>query len=115
MIRRPPRSTRTDTLFPYTTLFRSLTAYFAVTMSCGMQVHIELAVEQRLGLILRQGCRPFDGALELLQRHLDTAVFARPGGSVKMTGFDRPGKTGIFDRPATPPDRKGPPPTSNPQ
>src|SRR3546814_19882531 len=28
MIRRPPRSTRTDTLFPYTTLFRS--ADFAV-------------------------------------------------------------------------------------
>src|SRR3546814_17944515 len=26
MIRRPPRSTRTDTLFPYTTLFRSITA-----------------------------------------------------------------------------------------
>src|SRR3546814_19004111 len=25
MIRRPPRSTRTDTLFPYTTLFRSVT------------------------------------------------------------------------------------------
>src|SRR3546814_8684626 len=25
MIRRPPRSTRTDTLFPYTTLFRSFT------------------------------------------------------------------------------------------
>src|SRR3546814_7003148 len=26
MIRRPPRSTRTDTLFPYTTLFRSPSA-----------------------------------------------------------------------------------------
>src|SRR3546814_5891204 len=26
MIRRPPRSTRTDTLFPYTTLFRSFNA-----------------------------------------------------------------------------------------
>src|SRR3546814_15320317 len=26
MIRRPPRSTRTDTLFPYTTLFRSADA-----------------------------------------------------------------------------------------
>src|SRR3546814_18108483 len=26
MIRRPPRSTRTDTLFPYTTLFRSTAA-----------------------------------------------------------------------------------------
>src|SRR3546814_14563368 len=30
MIRRPPRSTRTDTLFPYTTLFRSLYEYDAV-------------------------------------------------------------------------------------
>src|SRR3546814_16989187 len=29
MIRRPPRSTRTDTLFPYTTLFRSLTTQIA--------------------------------------------------------------------------------------
>src|SRR3546814_12187070 len=27
MLRRPPRSTRTDTLFPYTTLFRSETEY----------------------------------------------------------------------------------------
>src|SRR3546814_18390345 len=32
MIRRPPRSTRTDTLFPYTTLFRSL----AVAMSAAL-------------------------------------------------------------------------------
>src|SRR3546814_10216846 len=29
MIRRPPRSTRTDTLFPYPTLFRSLVALAA--------------------------------------------------------------------------------------
>src|SRR3546814_10762367 len=28
MIRRPPRSTRTDTLFPYTTLFRSIPIKF---------------------------------------------------------------------------------------
>src|SRR3546814_14599518 len=28
MIRRPPRSTRTDTLFPYTTLFRSWNSPF---------------------------------------------------------------------------------------
>src|SRR3546814_12493382 len=28
MIRRPPRSTRTDTLFPYTTLFRSPMAFW---------------------------------------------------------------------------------------
>src|SRR3546814_17420878 len=30
MIRRPPRSTRTDTLFPYTTLFRSAHRLVAV-------------------------------------------------------------------------------------
>src|SRR3546814_4754638 len=34
MIRRPPRSTRTDTLFPYTTLFRSpVTARWAAVMT----------------------------------------------------------------------------------
>src|SRR3546814_6891121 len=32
MIRRPPRSTLTDTLFPYTTLFRSLAAIDLVTL-----------------------------------------------------------------------------------
>src|SRR3546814_3978496 len=33
MIRRPPRSTRTDTLFPYTTLFRSASAFSGFTSS----------------------------------------------------------------------------------
>src|SRR3546814_4611624 len=33
MIRRPPRSTRTDTLFPYTTLFRSMTGSAIAFMS----------------------------------------------------------------------------------
>src|SRR3546814_2356972 len=36
MIRRPPRSTRTDTLFPYTTLFRS------VRQSCFAQPYVRL-------------------------------------------------------------------------
>src|SRR3546814_16189466 len=35
MIRRPPRSTRTDTLFPYTTLFRSFHPGSARTAGCG--------------------------------------------------------------------------------
>src|SRR3546814_20813356 len=35
MIRRPPRSTRTDTLFPYTTLFRS---YMAFMMGAAMAI-----------------------------------------------------------------------------
>src|SRR3546814_17737651 len=35
MIRRPPRSTRTDTLFPYTTLFRSDGPYRFLLASIG--------------------------------------------------------------------------------
>src|SRR3546814_11283669 len=35
MIRRPPRSTRTDTLFPYTTLFRSRPPSDARSHPCG--------------------------------------------------------------------------------
>src|SRR3546814_2614407 len=49
MIRRPPRSTRTDTLFPYTTLFRSLasrvnarTVYTAAAV--GSTITIQAAV-----------------------------------------------------------------------
>src|SRR3546814_2456287 len=42
MIRRPPRSTRTDTLFPYTTLFRSLGARTSCTQEpesgCGARL-----------------------------------------------------------------------------
>src|SRR3546814_1040390 len=36
MIRRPPRSTRTDTLFPYTTLFRSASMGPPETKTVGM-------------------------------------------------------------------------------
>src|SRR3546814_12856738 len=35
MIRRPPRSTRTDTLFPYTTLFRSAVSAMMVSPTRG--------------------------------------------------------------------------------
>src|SRR3546814_6433296 len=34
MIRRPPRSTRTDTLFPYTTLFRSKWSVIEAGLKC---------------------------------------------------------------------------------
>src|SRR3546814_13732168 len=47
MIRRPPRSTRTDTLFPYTTLFRSLGGQFR-------QVQTGFPI----GLLQRQRRRP---------------------------------------------------------
>src|SRR3546814_2091215 len=37
MIRRPPRSKRTDTLFPYTTLFRSESDYVVVEAGVGLE------------------------------------------------------------------------------
>src|SRR3546814_6231221 len=37
MIRRPPRSTRTDTLFPYTTLFRSHGSRYRLVATCQEQ------------------------------------------------------------------------------
>src|SRR3546814_13637357 len=39
MIRRPPRATRTDTLFPYTTLFRSVEAIEAAPHARGNVRH----------------------------------------------------------------------------
>src|SRR3546814_13456487 len=43
MIRRPPRSTRTDTLFPYTTLFRSVRVEVAIRALAHApgQVHVK--------------------------------------------------------------------------
>src|SRR3546814_8712126 len=38
MIRRPPRSTRTDTLFPYTTLFRSRRDFGVRTLAPGLRL-----------------------------------------------------------------------------
>src|SRR3546814_14760353 len=37
IIRRPPRSTRTDTLFPYTTLFRSFTLAVGLVLASLLQ------------------------------------------------------------------------------
>src|SRR3546814_11617598 len=41
MIRRPPRSTRTDTLFPYTTLFRSLEARLLIHFESELDIVVE--------------------------------------------------------------------------
>src|SRR3546814_13108105 len=61
MIRRPPRSTRTDTLVPYTTLFRSGTAANAaraMTMLDAYQSDLDQADD---------GCLGFDCSIEELE------------------------------------------------
>src|SRR3546814_19249787 len=88
MIRRPPRSTRTDTLFPYTTLFRSLADRFAVERDVGDrrvvigEVHLraEAEVERMLGIdfdALRPGVRPVGDGRIGLDQHLLAIHFAR--------------------------------------
>src|SRR3546814_20676299 len=48
MIRRPPRSTRTDTLFPYTTLFRSPAAGRAVGAHAALALSLALSGHSRV-------------------------------------------------------------------
>src|SRR3546814_2138348 len=48
MIRRPPRSTRTDTLFPYTTLFRSTKCSFDDRLSHAICVEEGVSMPPRL-------------------------------------------------------------------
>src|SRR3546814_8894732 len=57
MIRLPPRSTRTDTLFPYTTLFRTGPCRLAVRSSLPLQVEVGvgLAAARRAQLVALVG------------------------------------------------------------
>src|SRR3546814_5224194 len=74
MIRRPPRSTRTDTLFPYTTLFRSgrpdvwPAGDLAVQIEIGRILgHPERPSEKALRA-LAEGWRPHRGAAAIMAR-----------------------------------------------
>src|SRR3546814_2758771 len=63
MIRRPPRSTRTDTLFPYTTLFRSVGKQYpgrnllhdAVRNVRTQRIRRALRAEDKKGILLAVG------------------------------------------------------------
>src|SRR3546814_4651041 len=74
MIRRPPRSTRTDTLFPYTTLFRSALdglVDFAVAAedARALQLH-----DLTVGLVLEARSEEHTSELQSLMR-ISYAVF----------------------------------------
>src|SRR6056297_3017403 len=69
MIRRPPRSTRTDTLFPYTTLFRS-------TIFIAQVYGFDLSLVQLLTVVLTATLRTEEHTSELQSlRRLSYAVF----------------------------------------
>src|SRR3546814_1773280 len=55
MIRRPPRSTRTDTLFPYTTLFRSPSPYRPGSITTSRQnTRLALRTQPTWSMILKK-------------------------------------------------------------
>src|SRR3546814_17121706 len=76
MLRRPPRSTRTDTLFPYTTLFRSNGDVRRRTSSDGRRDPRPLATERKSGRVRRRpyrsGTAPRRG-----HRRLDRPAYPR--------------------------------------
>src|SRR3546814_3212854 len=114
MIRRPPRSTRTDTLFPYTTLFRSvgagrmlgLLADYLAWESRNGRLSVadpELAAEQFVGMLtgrmqlralLGVCATPDDGELERRVEHVVACFLALHAPQRWQDAAD------------TPPDRK---------
>src|SRR3546814_1336365 len=83
MIRRPPRSTRTDTLFPYTTLFRSDSLRLA-----GGRGHEHPGVDRwqshRGGFIVCRACRR-GIAIRLFLRIYGSKIWGKNNGAEKIT------------------------------
>src|SRR3546814_18544732 len=86
MIRRPPRSTRTDTLFPYTTLFRSGGDFYGSEQSVEIaqpgNVRIELEGRDGRRHMLRTGIAVQAGEL-LAAAVLDESALSRVVGEPK--------------------------------
>src|SRR3546814_14253576 len=80
IIRRPPRSTRTDTLFPYTTLFRSLVPVFE---------HVVPGIVERHHPRARQGVA--EAGEEVAVEHEVAQPPADEGGAVGEPGQPAPG------------------------
>src|SRR3546814_10009551 len=106
MIRRPPKSTRTDTLFPFTTLFRSLQELFPCFRCPTFETEGKNPrITERANFTHFQGCDPghfFPGdrllrvsdtvgqAFEYLrQRHLEKLLLLRVKDIISSHYFDR--------------------------
>src|SRR3546814_12766090 len=97
MLRRPPRSTRTDTLFPYTTLFRSPVVRVLAENRWPWRLHATYNETITRALDVFETVNravPFDG-LHWFFDHAETiddrniARIAAPGETGRATGRDR--------------------------
>src|SRR3546814_20883939 len=87
MRRRPPRSTRTDTLFPYTTLFRSGPAIGANSLT---KEKVTLPTPKFTGTIAARWVlpvEPLDGQLVFNTDYYHSSEFAVQEG-IKVEGYD---------------------------
>src|SRR3546814_17462749 len=84
-MRRPPRSTRTDTLFPYTTLFRSDQREIAVGIAFGVEPAARIPV-------------PVPGAADIGRRLYPPDLQPIPGQQIGLidSGDPRPDHHGII-------------------
>src|SRR3546814_16829824 len=112
MILRPPRSTRTDTLFPYTTLFRSVELQPGLVSS--LRLSLDCKYDYRQVRLFVTPLRAGPAVLQLTGEVSDVAVeeassgVSTDGGSVDLddifSSFCKPASAyplPRFDRPAT--------------
>src|SRR3546814_7264915 len=92
MIRRPPRSTRTDTLFPYTTLFRSrdrnrrLRAVVALCVAVGRDLAHRIAAAAGILVGIDGDANRSDRRLSVGQTEAEAARALRPAGELGIAG-----------------------------
>src|SRR3546814_13923964 len=95
MIRRPPRYTRTDTLFPDTTLFRSnekFTKKFAAEIE-----ELEAARESGMTILRHQEAEIVRQVADAIGLH-DVAKLAMKGGDTEVTLVWQDEETGVWLR-----------------
>src|SRR3546814_15626453 len=94
MIRRPPRSTRTDTLFPYTTLFRSLEAALELLL---VRLDLHRGTLDRLGrvLVLHPQVEPFLLRQAVEDQAADRLALLQAGAAVGDLAQQLPAQTRV--------------------
>src|SRR3546814_13290135 len=104
MVRRPPRSTRTDTLFPYTTLFRSVVAIaYAADREPARPCPVAdgkteplreiMTVKRHIAFARRAPARCRSGKLQARVQH-DGGIMPQRGSDHPTTVFVAPGHRG---------------------
>src|SRR3546814_6967412 len=92
MIRRPPRSTRTDTLFPYTTLFRS--SFSIPSTPCQIMADLLTVIEHGKALPGLEWARSEEHTSELQSlMRISYAVFCLKKKKIKQRNQTQHNKT----------------------